>query len=321
MEKTCPYIQSPCIKDQCLMWKGGKCPLFAAVGDLPSLPDSRLSIVEKKRQANVERLNRVKKKYPRAYTSWTSQEDDDLKNQYQNGARLAELPISFQRQPSAIMSRLRKLGLLSDAPTDKLDEISQENGDPTSYMPLFKGLSYDFTPRDLPLLLGAIKEALIQIELGESKKKHQRFTEILRSMLKTAGFNVYEEYPVQYFNFRHHDGFISLRRGKIFLYATHPVTQFRLAIELREGAYVKYRSFEKILQCDADCGIILARGSIQPEYIKNNLARFTEVLGNVSKHLLAFQDTFKLGSKQLWFGVQKIRYWEPLLFDLLPKPV
>ncbi len=58
-------------------------------------------------------LNEIKQIYPKAYEIWTSDEDNRLKLKYQEGIAINELASCFQRQPSAIRSRLAKLGLTS----------------------------------------------------------------------------------------------------------------------------------------------------------------------------------------------------------------
>jgi hypothetical protein len=56
-------------------------------------------------------LDQIRQKYPRDYEMWTSEEDERLTSRYQAGLDLLELAAIFQRQPSAIESRLTKLGL------------------------------------------------------------------------------------------------------------------------------------------------------------------------------------------------------------------
>jgi len=55
----------------------------------------------------------IRQTYPKAYEQWTSDEDEQLKTKYREGARIDELAAFFQRQPGAIRSRLAKLGLPS----------------------------------------------------------------------------------------------------------------------------------------------------------------------------------------------------------------
>lgn len=59
------------------------------------------------------RVEELRNQYPKAYEKWTSAEDEHLKREHQAGASIAALAALLQRQPSAIQSRLRKLGLLS----------------------------------------------------------------------------------------------------------------------------------------------------------------------------------------------------------------
>jgi hypothetical protein len=62
---------------------------------------------------NATHLSEVRKTHPRAYEKWTSEEDARLRAGFENGMGRAELAKELQRQPSAITSRLQKLGLLS----------------------------------------------------------------------------------------------------------------------------------------------------------------------------------------------------------------
>jgi len=61
---------------------------------------------------SAARLAEMKKEHPRAYEKWTEDEDARLRAEFAKGTDKAELVAMFQRQPSAIGSRLRKLGLL-----------------------------------------------------------------------------------------------------------------------------------------------------------------------------------------------------------------
>jgi len=61
-----------------------------------------------------EHLARIKQHYPKAYEKWTAEEDILLEQKYKEGASLEELATIFQRQPSAIRSRLFKLKFAAD---------------------------------------------------------------------------------------------------------------------------------------------------------------------------------------------------------------
>jgi len=55
---------------------------------------------------------KIRQKHPRAYVKWSPEEDEKLKNEYASGQQIGELAKQFQRQSSAIHSRLQKLGLI-----------------------------------------------------------------------------------------------------------------------------------------------------------------------------------------------------------------
>ena len=67
-------------------------------GKIPFRPHGRSSI-----------LDEIRQKYPNAYEKWSAEEDERLRQQY--GRNISELAELFGRQPSAIRSRLTKLGL------------------------------------------------------------------------------------------------------------------------------------------------------------------------------------------------------------------
>lgn len=58
-------------------------------------------------------MARAKLVHPRAYASWTVEEDGQLISLFTEGKSRKEIAGLLQRQPSAIASRLRKHGLVS----------------------------------------------------------------------------------------------------------------------------------------------------------------------------------------------------------------
>ncbi len=58
------------------------------------------------------KFDEVRAIYPKAYSSWKNEDDQKLKDLYIKGVTTKQMVIVFQRQPSAIRSRIRKLGLL-----------------------------------------------------------------------------------------------------------------------------------------------------------------------------------------------------------------
>lgn len=58
-------------------------------------------------------LDEKRRKHPKAYEKWTSEDDQRLSEKFIEGASVSELAQLLQRQESAIRSRLTKLGILS----------------------------------------------------------------------------------------------------------------------------------------------------------------------------------------------------------------
>ena len=61
-----------------------------------------------------ERLKLVKDRYENAYKVWTNKDLDYLKELYENGRTIVEISAMLKRQPSAIIERLDRLGLLEN---------------------------------------------------------------------------------------------------------------------------------------------------------------------------------------------------------------
>lgn len=57
------------------------------------------------------RLAAIREKHPRAYEKWTDQEDAELRSLHEGGSSTNSMAAHFQRQPSAIESRLGKLDI------------------------------------------------------------------------------------------------------------------------------------------------------------------------------------------------------------------
>jgi hypothetical protein len=66
----------------------------------------------KESKSNAYNVEQISYEYPKAYVKWTEEEDIRLRNEYARGKMIDELAEIFQRKPSAIRSRLQKLGLL-----------------------------------------------------------------------------------------------------------------------------------------------------------------------------------------------------------------
>lgn len=60
-------------------------------------------------------IEEIQKQYSRAYEKWTEEEQEELKSEFKKGRSVLKLAELFQRQPSAIRSRLSKLGLINES--------------------------------------------------------------------------------------------------------------------------------------------------------------------------------------------------------------
>ncbi|MGD2181888.1 dual OB domain-containing protein [Lusitaniella coriacea] len=59
----------------------------------------------------LSRLEKIRQKYPNAYAPWLPEDDAQLEKRFEQGDSIADLAEHFGRQPNAIRSRLKKLGL------------------------------------------------------------------------------------------------------------------------------------------------------------------------------------------------------------------
>ena len=80
-------------------------------------------------EEHQQRVTRIRADYPRAYERWTAEEDLVLVERAQAGWNTGQLAAHFQRQPSAIRSRLHKLALnetILSRPTEPGEESASE---------------------------------------------------------------------------------------------------------------------------------------------------------------------------------------------------
>lgn len=78
-----------------------------------------LGVVQK---AGSKRLADVRRAHSRAYEPWSAEEDGTLRKEFESGKGVKEIAGLHDRQPSAIRSRLVKLGL--DPTARKVSESS-----------------------------------------------------------------------------------------------------------------------------------------------------------------------------------------------------
>ena len=73
-----------------------------------------LTLLAEERSDYAARLQQIKRRHPRAYERWTEDEDATLSRLAKSGTPVGAIAQRFQCQPSAIRSRLAKLGLADD---------------------------------------------------------------------------------------------------------------------------------------------------------------------------------------------------------------
>lgn len=78
---------------------------------LSFLKELRRAVNFMKKRRKTYDVEQIRRDYHKAYTKWTQNEEDYLKNLYTQDKTVNELADIFQRKPSAIRSRLKKLGL------------------------------------------------------------------------------------------------------------------------------------------------------------------------------------------------------------------
>jgi len=68
--------------------------------------------------AEVRRYkSHVQEQYPKAYTKWSNEDEQQLKNLFEKGHGVEDLTVSLERNAAGVMARLRKLGLVGDEVT------------------------------------------------------------------------------------------------------------------------------------------------------------------------------------------------------------
>ena len=72
--------------------------------------DNTIDFIRKNQKPKSYGYKEIRQQYPKAYTRWSSNDDELLQSKYDQGVSVAELSQFFQRQPGAIRSRLVKLG-------------------------------------------------------------------------------------------------------------------------------------------------------------------------------------------------------------------
>ena len=70
---------------------------------------------ENTRVVNGAYIAKVRETYPNAFQRWTKEDEELLKDLYQQGHKVEELMVHFKRNEQGIRTRLQRLGLITDA--------------------------------------------------------------------------------------------------------------------------------------------------------------------------------------------------------------
>ncbi len=79
--------------------------------DIFRAAEEALELVDVTRPLTAQERTAIRAEHPRAYEPWSEDEEGELKSLHDEGASISEIAEHLGRQPSAVESRLRKLGL------------------------------------------------------------------------------------------------------------------------------------------------------------------------------------------------------------------
>lgn len=79
--------------------------------DIFGAAEEALEIEISSNSSHQDRLADIKRHYPNAYEPWTPRQDEILTSMHKGGAPVKAIASALKRQPSAISSRTKKLGL------------------------------------------------------------------------------------------------------------------------------------------------------------------------------------------------------------------
>ena len=88
----------------------GLCPELT-YKDIFHAAEEAVEIIGNPKSSHQVRLEEIKRRHSMAYEKWTAAEEDRLRRMHSEGKSNYEIAEILQRQPSAISSRLGKLGL------------------------------------------------------------------------------------------------------------------------------------------------------------------------------------------------------------------
>ena len=79
--------------------------------DIFSSAEEALDLESPSNLSHQDRQENIKRKHPNAYEPWTPEQERLLTKMHKGGAPVHAIASALKRQPTAISSRIRKLGL------------------------------------------------------------------------------------------------------------------------------------------------------------------------------------------------------------------
>ena len=164
-------------------------------------------------------------------------------------------------------------------------------------------------------ILEGIKHILDQACLQNQRvERHRSIESSLVNLFKGLGFETFKEYRIKLSTkYRTGNRFGEPRQrdmGLIDFYAKDRNQSVKIAVEYDNGALIKWKSIEKLLQSDAHYCFALVygpkKGTNSPHYNKNNLLRIRQVYSEtISQYneTKEFNKLYGLTKKNYWFGV------------------
>ena len=73
-----------------------------------------LSAIEEPEESKDSKITKARTKYPRAFIKWTVAEEKKVKGAFKSNKPIEKIAAEIQRKPSAVTSRLVKLGLIKE---------------------------------------------------------------------------------------------------------------------------------------------------------------------------------------------------------------
>ena len=122
-------------------------------------------------------------------------------------------------------------------------------------------------------IVDKIKEVCFSVNVEERKGLHKEVIDKLKNVLINEGYKVHLEYPIHFKSRIRKSGETIQREGNVDLVGSK--NEQKIAIEFDNGVHLKFKSFEKLFQTDADVCIGLVRG--KEKSLEENIERIETI--------------------------------------------